>query len=56
LDYFIVDNVKQAKEVSEYLNKKQIGRMTFLIKELINQTVKDITILQKAPNQTKLML
>ena len=56
LDYFIVETVKQAKEVAEYLKKKQIGRMTFLIKQLISPAVKDIAIVQQAPNQTKLML
>lgn len=32
LDYFIVDNYEQAKAIADYLKKKQIGRMTFLIK------------------------
>jgi chromosome segregation ATPase len=32
LDFFIVDTVIQAKEVSDYLTAKRIGRMTFLIK------------------------
>lgn len=56
LDYFIVENIKQGREISEYLKKKQIGRMTFLIKEMINQAVKDIVIIQKSPNLTKLAL
>jgi chromosome segregation ATPase len=32
LDFFIVNTVKQAKEILDYLNKKKLGRMTILIR------------------------
>lgn len=32
LDFFIVNNLKQAKEIMDYLNKKKLGRMTVLIR------------------------
>ncbi len=56
LDYFIVDNYEQAKAIADYLKKKQIGRMTFLIKELINQAVKDVNVDGNCPPQTKLIV
>jgi chromosome segregation ATPase len=56
LDYFIVDTCAQAKAIADYLRTKKIGRMTFLIKELINQSNKDITLVTCAPSQTKLII
>lgn len=56
LDYFIVDNVVQARSIADYLKKKKIGRMTFIIKELINQAVKDIKIVPSSPSNTKLII
>ena len=32
LDYFIVDNVTQARELLEYLKQRKLGRMTVLIR------------------------
>ena len=53
LDYIVVDTFGQARAISEYLKQKKIGRMTFLIKELIRQSKKDSLALS-APPQTKL--
>lgn len=35
LDFIIVQNFRQAKEISDFLSKNKLGRMTFLIKDLI---------------------
>lgn len=32
LDFFIVENLSQAKEVLDFLNKRKLGRMTLLIR------------------------
>ena len=56
LDYIIVDTSGQAKSISEYLKQKKIGRMTFLIKELISQSAKDISMVSNVPPQTKLVV
>lgn len=56
LDYFIVDTVQQAQQITQYLNNKKIGRMTMLIKEYINNACQDIKIVENVPKQTLLII
>lgn len=37
MDFIIVDTPEQAKEVADFLTTQKVGRMTFLIKELIGK-------------------
>ena len=51
-----MDSFAQARIIADHLKKKKIGRMTFLIKELIRSSAKEIVIVQLAPPQTKLIV
>jgi len=51
-----VETCAQARVIADYLREKKIGRMTFLIKELINQSSRDISLVCSAPSQTKLII